>query len=208
PLIQYLYATVLFDSGADFSFISTEFVPLLNVKPSTLRHSYVIEVANGKKVETNRIIRGCILELRDSLFTIDLIPFGHGSFDDIGRATYGKVLLVQSERTKESPKSLKSTKLDDIPVVRFPGATPIAKAPYQLAPSEMQELSEQLQELQDKGFIRPSHSPWGAPILLTISPNVEVFFDLPNVDVLDEGYLDLTLSSPNVEDMTFEICLL
>ncbi|GJU29674.1 putative reverse transcriptase domain-containing protein [Tanacetum coccineum] len=38
-----------------------------------------------------------------------------------------------------------------------------AKSPYRLAPSEMQELSEQLQELQDKGFIRPSHSPWGAP---------------------------------------------
>ncbi|GKD15927.1 putative reverse transcriptase domain-containing protein [Tanacetum coccineum] len=46
-----------------------------------------------------------------------------------------------------------------------PGETPIAKSPYRLAPSEMQELSGQLQELQDKGFIRPSHSPWGAPVL-------------------------------------------
>ncbi|GKE70234.1 putative reverse transcriptase domain-containing protein, partial [Tanacetum coccineum] len=47
----------------------------------------------------------------------------------------------------------------------IPGATPVAKSPYHLAPSEMQELSEQLKELQDKGFIRPSHSPWGAPVL-------------------------------------------
>ncbi|KAI3726792.1 hypothetical protein L1987_66598 [Smallanthus sonchifolius] len=46
-----------------------------------------------------------------------------------------------------------------------PGATPIAKSPYRLAPSEMKELSSQLQELLDKGFIRPSFSPWGAPIL-------------------------------------------
>ncbi|KAI3751218.1 hypothetical protein L2E82_22266 [Cichorium intybus] len=46
-----------------------------------------------------------------------------------------------------------------------PGAAPIAKAPYRLAPPEMQELSTQLQELLDKGFIRPSSSPWGAPIL-------------------------------------------
>ncbi|GKC25516.1 putative reverse transcriptase domain-containing protein [Tanacetum coccineum] len=46
-----------------------------------------------------------------------------------------------------------------------PGATPVAQAPYRLAPSEMQELSNQLQELTDKGFIRPSLSPWGAPIL-------------------------------------------
>ena len=47
----------------------------------------------------------------------------------------------------------------------IPGAAPVAKAPYRLAPSEMQELSSQLQELLSKGFIRPSSSPWGAPIL-------------------------------------------
>ncbi|GJZ72645.1 putative reverse transcriptase domain-containing protein [Tanacetum coccineum] len=46
-----------------------------------------------------------------------------------------------------------------------PGAAPVARAPYRLAPSEMKELSEQLQELSDKGFIRPSSSPWGAPVL-------------------------------------------
>ncbi|GKC46279.1 putative reverse transcriptase domain-containing protein [Tanacetum coccineum] len=48
----------------------------------------------------------------------------------------------------------------------IPGAAPVARAPYRLAPSEMKELSEQLQELSDKGFIRPSSSPWGAPVLL------------------------------------------
>jgi hypothetical protein len=46
-----------------------------------------------------------------------------------------------------------------------PGAAPIARAPYRLAPNELQELSTQLQELLDKGFIRPSSSPWGAPVL-------------------------------------------
>ncbi|GJU01092.1 putative reverse transcriptase domain-containing protein [Tanacetum coccineum] len=45
------------------------------------------------------------------------------------------------------------------------GAAPVARAPYRLAPSEMQELSDQLQELADRGFIRPSTSPWGAPVL-------------------------------------------
>nr|GEU53917.1 putative reverse transcriptase domain-containing protein [Tanacetum cinerariifolium] len=44
----------------------------------------------------------------------------------------------------------------------IPGARPVARAPYRLAPSEMQELSNQLQELADRGFIRPSTSPWGA----------------------------------------------
>ncbi|GJV46443.1 putative reverse transcriptase domain-containing protein [Tanacetum coccineum] len=47
----------------------------------------------------------------------------------------------------------------------IPGTTPVARAPYRLAPSEMQELSNQLQELSDRGFIRPSTSPWGAPVL-------------------------------------------
>ncbi|GJZ90966.1 hypothetical protein Tco_0662893 [Tanacetum coccineum] len=45
------------------------------------------------------------------------------------------------------------------------GAAPVARAPYRLAPTEMKELSKQLQELLEKGFIRPSSSPWGAPVL-------------------------------------------
>nr|GFB35978.1 putative reverse transcriptase domain-containing protein [Tanacetum cinerariifolium] len=47
----------------------------------------------------------------------------------------------------------------------FPSAAPVARASYRLAPAEMQESSTQLQELSDRGFIRPSSSPWGAPVL-------------------------------------------
>ena len=47
----------------------------------------------------------------------------------------------------------------------IPGAKPVAKAPYRLAPSELHEQMAQLQDLLDKGFIRPSVSPWGAPVL-------------------------------------------
>jgi hypothetical protein len=46
-----------------------------------------------------------------------------------------------------------------------PGAALIARAPYRLAPNELQELSTQLRELLEKGFIRPSSSPWGASVL-------------------------------------------
>ncbi|GJS14306.1 reverse transcriptase domain-containing protein [Tanacetum coccineum] len=210
------FVTVLFDSGADFSFVSTKFAPLLNVKPSIVNPGYVIEVADGKKVEVDRVIRDCKLELGSSLFSINLIPLGHGSFDVIIGMDWlsqhkavivchdkvveipvedGRILRVHGERAVGITKALKSAKedepkLNDIPVVRefedvfpedlsglppqrqvefridlVPGATPIAKSPYRLAPSEMQELSGQLQELQDKGFIRPSHSPWGAPVL-------------------------------------------
>ncbi|GJZ22371.1 putative reverse transcriptase domain-containing protein [Tanacetum coccineum] len=185
------FVTVLFDSGADFSFISTEFVPLLNVKPSIANPGYVIEVADGKKVEVDSIFCDCKLELGSSLFSINLIPLGHRSFDVIVGMDWlsqhkavivchekvvkipvedGRTLEVHEERTVGIAKALKSAKEDEPKLVEFridlvPGATPIAKFPYRLAPSEMQELSGQLQELQDKDFIRPSHSPWGAPML-------------------------------------------
>ena len=47
----------------------------------------------------------------------------------------------------------------------IPGTNPVSKAPYRMAPTELKELKEQLQGLLDKCFIRPSISPWGAPIL-------------------------------------------
>ncbi|GJZ41344.1 putative reverse transcriptase domain-containing protein, partial [Tanacetum coccineum] len=97
--------------------------------------------------------------------------------------------LAQISAKKEEDKSERK-QIEDVPIVRdfpevfpedlpglpparpvefqidlIPGAAPIARAPYRLAPSKMKELSEQLQELSDKGFIRPSSSPWGAPVL-------------------------------------------
>ncbi|GJR49707.1 putative nucleotidyltransferase, ribonuclease H [Tanacetum coccineum] len=178
--------------GGGISFISTEFANLLNWCPSIVRP------------------RG------NSLFSIDLIPLGHGSFDVIVGMDWlarnkamiichekvveipivgGETLRIQGERAVGKNKILMNVKvdepkIDDIPIVReyvdvFPedlpglpplrqvefridlvaGATPVARSPYHLAPSEMQELSSEHQELQDKGFIRPSHSPWGAPVL-------------------------------------------
>ncbi|GKF42942.1 reverse transcriptase domain-containing protein [Tanacetum coccineum] len=76
-------ATTLFDSGADYSFISTTFTPLLSIESSNLGFSYEIEIANGQLVEIDKVIRGCELEIEGHTFDIDLIPFGSGSFDVI-----------------------------------------------------------------------------------------------------------------------------
>nr|GEV64946.1 hypothetical protein [Tanacetum cinerariifolium] len=83
-----------------------------------------------------------------------------------------KVLRVLGERPKEKAKLLKSAKarLPPLREIEFwieliPRAAPIAKSSYRLAPFELEELSGQLKELQDNGFIRPSSSPWGAPVL-------------------------------------------
>nr|GFA14612.1 hypothetical protein [Tanacetum cinerariifolium] len=92
--------------------------------------------------------------------------------------------------TKEVEDKSKKKRLEDVPIVRnfpkvfpkdlsglppirpvefqidlVPGAAPVARAPYRLVPSEMKELAEQLKELSDKGFIRPSSSLYGAPVL-------------------------------------------
>nr|GEZ94272.1 putative reverse transcriptase domain, ribonuclease H-like domain, aspartic peptidase domain protein [Tanacetum cinerariifolium] len=92
--------------------------------------------------------------------------------------------------TKEVEDKSKEKRLEDVPVVRdfpkvfpedlsglppirpvefqidlVPGAALVARAPYRLVPSEMKELAKQLKELSEKGFIRPSSSPWGAPVL-------------------------------------------
>ncbi|GKF94177.1 hypothetical protein Tco_0283877, partial [Tanacetum coccineum] len=65
----------------------------------------------------------------------------------------------------EDLPGLPQTRQVEFHIYLVPGAAPVARAPYRLAPSEMKELADQLQELFDKGFIRPSSSPWGAPVL-------------------------------------------
>nr|GFC55507.1 putative reverse transcriptase domain-containing protein [Tanacetum cinerariifolium] len=100
-----------------------------------------------------------------------------------------QIFLAQISAKKEEEKS-EGKQLKDVPIIwdfpevfpedlpglpparpvefqidLIPGAAPVARAPYRLASSGMKELSKQLQELSDKGFIRPSSSPWGAPVL-------------------------------------------
>ncbi|GKC28023.1 putative reverse transcriptase domain-containing protein [Tanacetum coccineum] len=156
------FATVLFNFGADFSFISTNFAPLLNVEPSFVNLGYVIKVADGKKV-VDRIIQNCKLELGNSLFTINLIPLGYGSFDVIvgmdwlshNRAVIvcykkvveiplegGGILRVQGERTLGVAKALMNAKVDELKLSDIPVVRDFADV-----------------------FPEDFHSPWGAPVL-------------------------------------------
>ncbi|GJW14876.1 putative reverse transcriptase domain-containing protein [Tanacetum coccineum] len=77
------YATTLFDSGVDYSFVSTTFISLLDIEPSDLGFSYEIEISNGQLLEINKVIRDCKLEIEGHTYDIDLIPFGDESFDVI-----------------------------------------------------------------------------------------------------------------------------
>ncbi|GKE48880.1 putative reverse transcriptase domain-containing protein [Tanacetum coccineum] len=195
-LLNNRYATILFDTGADRSFVSNTFSALIDITPTTLENLYDVELADGKIIGVNTIIRGCTLNFMNHPFNIDLMPVPLGSFDVIigmewltkyhgGESRLnGCDVFLAHVTTKEAKDKSEGKRLEDVPIVRdfpevfpedlsgipparqvefqidlVPGAAPVARAPYRLAPSEMKELAEQLQELSDKGFIRPISSP-------------------------------------------------
>ncbi|XP_076956876.1 uncharacterized protein LOC143632188 [Bidens hawaiensis] len=80
-LVNNHYAYVLFDTGADLSFVSDQFEPLLGIEPSKLDNNYSIELAKGKLIETSKIVRNCNILLENLRFPIDLLPVELGSFD-------------------------------------------------------------------------------------------------------------------------------
>ncbi|GJR46814.1 putative reverse transcriptase domain-containing protein [Tanacetum coccineum] len=77
------YACILFDSGAEKSFVSSAFTPFIDIAPTALNTSYEVELADGKVVSTNTVLRGCTLVLLNHVFKIDLLPTRLGSFDVI-----------------------------------------------------------------------------------------------------------------------------
>ncbi|GKB36051.1 putative reverse transcriptase domain-containing protein [Tanacetum coccineum] len=218
-LLNQHLARVLFDSGADKSFVSISLASMLNIPPITIDTFYNIKMADGNLVSTNTIIQGATLTLLNQPFKIDLMPIKLGSFDVvIGMDWLSKyhariicdekvvhipinseTLIIRGDRSKTRlslisciktkryismgyqvfvaqviEKKSDEKRLEDIPVVReflevfredlpglppvcqvkfqinlIPGAALVAREPYRLAPSEMHELSDQLQELAD-----------------------------------------------------------
>ena len=73
-LLNNYYASVLFDTGADRSFISVEFSKLLDITPTLLEARYTIELPDGKLIKTNHILKGYTLELSGHKLHIDLMP--------------------------------------------------------------------------------------------------------------------------------------
>ncbi|KAL4565786.1 hypothetical protein LXL04_029892 [Taraxacum kok-saghyz] len=235
-LINNTYATILFDSGAEQSFVNHHFRKLLTQQSEPLKEKYIVAMANGHLESTQEILNNCTLTLNDHIFPVNLMPITIGSFDIIIGMDWlephhadvmcfekavplnlpnGDTMIVYGDKSgdnlrilscikaqkylqKKCPaflahivdKSKEVKKIQDIPEVRdfpdvfpedlpglppkrqvefridlIPGVSQIARAPYRLAPSEIQELSSQPQELLSRGFITPSFSPWGAPVL-------------------------------------------
>ncbi|GJR64681.1 putative reverse transcriptase domain-containing protein [Tanacetum coccineum] len=176
-LLNNRYAYILFDTGADRSFVSTAFSSQIDITPSTLDHYYDVELADGRIIGLNTILKGCTLNFLNHQFNVNLMPVELGSFDAIigmdWLAKYqavivcaekivripwkNKTLIIHGDgiTTKEVEDKSEKKRLENVPIVQdFPKVFP-----------EDLPVSEQLKELSDKGFIRPSSSPWGAPVL-------------------------------------------
>ncbi|GJV68693.1 putative reverse transcriptase domain-containing protein [Tanacetum coccineum] len=150
-LLNNHYTCILFDSSAEKSFLSSAFTPFIDIDRAALNTSYEVELADGKVVSTNTVLRGCTLALYNHCFKIDLLLTRLGSSDVIvgmdwlsyHRAVIdcyenivriplpnGEILEVQGERPEKDPGSLAcikddEKKLDDIRVVRdFPEVFP------------------------------------------------------------------------------------
>ncbi|GKE56082.1 putative reverse transcriptase domain-containing protein, partial [Tanacetum coccineum] len=206
-LLNNRYASILFDTSADRSFISSAFSSLIDIAQNLLENSYYVELVDGKIIKVNTIMRGCTLNFLNYPFNIDLMLVELDSFDVIigmdwlrrchavivydkklVTIPYGNETLIfrgnESNNGRESRLTIISCSkaqeymakgyfsevfpedLPGLPLARpvefqidlIPGAAPVARAPYRFAPSEMKELSKQLQKLSDKGFIRLTKS--------------------------------------------------
>ncbi|GKA65950.1 putative reverse transcriptase domain-containing protein, partial [Tanacetum coccineum] len=268
-LLNNRYASVLFDSGSDRSFVNTRFSSLLDIKPIKIEDSYEVELADGRIVSTNTVLKGCTLSLVNHIFEIDLMPIELGTFDviigmdwlvkhdavivcgeKVVRIPYGnKTLIVEGDKggsrlkviscikarkyveqgchlflAHVTKKKSKEKRMEDVPVIHdFPeelpglppprqvefqidlvsGAAPVARAPYRLAPNEMKELSVQLQEMLEKGFIHPSSSPWGAPVLFVKKKDGSFSSSVYSKIDLRSGYHQLRIKEEDILIIAF-----
>nr|GEW58261.1 hypothetical protein [Tanacetum cinerariifolium] len=133
-LLNNRYVTMLFDSGADKSFVDIKISHLIDIKPVKLNSSYEVKLANRKVVSTNSVSSGCTLNLLDHLFDNDLMPIELGTFDVIvgmdwlverdALIVYGKkevhvpyknkTLVVKTQVTEKEPAK---KQLQDVPVI-------------------------------------------------------------------------------------------
>ncbi|GJR77934.1 putative reverse transcriptase domain-containing protein [Tanacetum coccineum] len=247
-LLNNHHASILFDTGADRSFISTAFSSLIDIALTPLDNSYDVELADGKIVGIDTIIRGYTLNFLNHPFNIDLMPIELGSFnviigmdwlrrchavivcdEKLVQVPYGNETLTfhgnKSNNVRESRLTIISCSkaqeytvkgcqdLPCLPLARpvefqidlIPGSAPVARAPYRLAPSKMKELSEQQQELSDKGFIRPMKNHYPLPRIDDLFDQLQGSSIYSKID-MRSGYHQLRVREQDIPKMAFQTC--
>ena len=182
----------LIDPGSTHSYVCTEH--LFDKKPSVEQLVYDMHVTSplGHSVRVNRVYKNYLLVIHDRKFSVDLIalPFHEFDFLILRMDCLSKhqaivdcdkkiVVLKCSNLLEVIVHGIQSRPVSNVisamqawcflrkglAIEVLHGTTPISRAPYRMAPTKLKWLKIQLQELLDKGFVRPSVFPWGAPIL-------------------------------------------
>ncbi|XP_071709391.1 uncharacterized protein [Rutidosis leptorrhynchoides] len=181
-LINSLPARVLFDCGANRSFMSVTLCDKLKLPINVLSEHLRIEVGDGRTVPITTSVSGVTIEIDGNEFPMTCLIMPIPIFDVV----LGLDWLGRHKAKKKSVSDIPIVseflevfpdELSGLPTVReveykielLPGSTPVAKAPYRLAPFEIRDMMSQIHELLDRGFIQPSSLPWGAPVLLSPS---------------------------------------
>nr|GFB98926.1 hypothetical protein [Tanacetum cinerariifolium] len=170
---------VLFDTGATHSVISCVFASRVTTTPTLLDHVLCISTPMQDSVRNTHVYRDLPLQFDDKIRVINALPLDMCEFDIILgflaaiHDTTSDVPSIHDQPIVFEFPDVFPDELPGIPPVRevefnielIPGAKPISKDPYRMAPIELKELKDQLQELLERGFIRLSVSPWGAQVL-------------------------------------------
>ncbi|GJT64295.1 putative reverse transcriptase domain-containing protein [Tanacetum coccineum] len=209
-LLNNRYFSMLFDSGLHKSFINASLTHLIDIDPERISTSYEVELADGRIVSTNTVLKECTLNLVNHLFKIDLMPIELGTFDVIigmdwlvaldaiiicgkkevhipiknrtfvvkGDSHSSRLKVISCIKARKyiergchlflahvTEKKKSEKQIKDVPIIRdFPKVFPDDL--LGLPPSRQVKFKIDLvPELLEKGFIHPSSSPWGAPVL-------------------------------------------
>nr|GEZ07191.1 hypothetical protein [Tanacetum cinerariifolium] len=146
-LLNNRYAKILFDTGADRSFVSTPFSALIEITLTTLETYYDVELADGKIIGVNTIIRGFTLNFMNHPFNIDLMPVPLDSFDVIIGMDWltkyhgGCDVFLAHVTTREAKDKSEGKRLEDVPIVKdfpevfhedLPGIPPARPVEFQI----------------------------------------------------------------------------
>eukprot|EP00253_Pinus_taeda_P022926 PITA_22926 len=157
--------SVLVDPGATLSYVSPKIVENCKLQLTKFKQPWLVQLATRAKRRVLAKVSSCPLKIAGQIVTTEL-NVGLASSEH-KESALGNIPVVSefADVFPEEIPGLSPKRNLDFTIELVPGAAPVSRAPYRMSVPELTELKMQLQQLLDKKYIRPSVSPWGAPVL-------------------------------------------
>ncbi|XP_042437083.1 uncharacterized protein LOC122023051 [Zingiber officinale] len=163
---------LLIDTGSFHSFISRVFLGKIGRLPTRRTHGLTVSLPSGEELSICLEIKGCPVDFNGQTLMVNLqgcqgylLSMVKAGLDALPRLSDVPIVQEFLDVFPDELLGLPPNKQVEFTIELVSGTAPVSKIPYRMAPKELEELKVQLQELLDKGFIRPSVFPWGAPVL-------------------------------------------